>query len=103
MTLPKLTPEEKKAALKKAQTVRSKRAEIREKLKNGSLSLESVLNNPNDEVILRMRVSYLLESLPRIGKIRSQSIMEEIGIDKSRRVQGLGVRQKEALLKRLAR
>jgi hypothetical protein len=29
--------------------------------------------------------------------------MEEIGIDESRRVQGLGVRQKEALLKRLAK
>jgi ribosomal protein S13 len=42
-----------------------------------------------------------LESLPRIGKVRARQIMEEIGIDENRRVQGLGVRQKEALLNKL--
>lgn len=103
MELPKLTPEEKLNALKKAQEFRSKRAQLRSKLKGGEISLREILSETEDEVILRMRVAYLLESLPRIGRIRSRQIMEEIGIDGSRRVKGLGVRQKEALLKKLAK
>ena len=103
MALPELSAEQKRAALKQAQEMRSKRAQIRESLKRGTLTLEKILNSPDDNVISRMRVAYLLESLPRIGRVRSRKIMEEIGIHESRRVQGLGARQKEALLKRLAK
>jgi hypothetical protein len=104
MALPKLTPAEKMEALKKAQEVRSKRSQMRAKLKSGELTLEKVLAAAkDDEVVARMKVAYLLESLPRIGRIRSRKLMEDIGIDESRRVQGLGVRQKEALLERLAK
>lgn len=101
MALPKLTPEEKRRALAKAQEMRSKRAQVRERLKKGSLSLSEVLNNADDEVVGKMRVAYLLQSLPQVGKVTSQKIMEEIGIHESRRVQGLGKRQIGALLERL--
>jgi hypothetical protein len=101
MALPELTDEQKRQALKKAQEVRSKRAQIRARLKKGEMTLDEVLANADDDVIGKMRVAYLLESLPRIGKVRARQIMEEIGIDENRRVQGLGVRQKEALLNKL--
>ncbi|HHY47026.1 MAG TPA: integration host factor [Firmicutes bacterium] len=102
MALPRLTAEQKMSALRKAQEMRSKRSEIRQGLKEGRLTLESVLSS-QDDAISRMRVAYLLESLPRIGRVRTRRIMEEIGIHESRRIQGLGVRQREALLKRLAK
>jgi len=101
MALPELTDEQKRQALKKAQEVRSKRAQIRARLKKGEMTLDEVLANADDDVIGKMRVAYLLESLPRIGKVRARQIMEEIGIDENRRVRGLGVRQKEALLNKL--
>lgn len=101
MALPKLSLDEKKKALKKAQEVRSKRAKIRQNLKNGKTSIREVLANINDDVIARMRVVYLLESLPRIGKIKTRRIMTDIGIDETRRIQGLGNRQKQALIDRL--
>ncbi|MBO8125979.1 MAG: integration host factor [Firmicutes bacterium] len=101
MGLPKLTPEEKRKALKKAQEMRSRRAEIRKKLKCGELSLADVLAQTDDEAIARMRVAYLLESLPKIGKVSTKKIMKEIGINESRRVQGLGERQRAELLERL--
>lgn len=101
MTLPKLTPDEKKKALRKAQDMRSRRAEIRRELKDGKISLAAVLEREDDEVVARMRVAYLLESLPKIGKVTTRKIMEEIGIDESRRVQGLGQRQRGALLAKL--
>jgi hypothetical protein len=93
--------EEKKKALKKAQEIRSKRAKIRQNLKNGKTTIREVLANINDDVVAKMRVAYLLESLPRIGKVRTRKIMTDIGINETRRVQGLGNRQKQALLERL--
>ena len=101
MSLPHLTQEEKLEALKKAQDMRSKRAELRAKLKRGNLTLQEVLDQADDEVIARMRVTYLLQSLPQVGKVTSEKVMREIGINENRRVQGLGTRQKDELLKRL--
>ncbi len=101
MALPKLSLEEKRKALKKAQEVRSKRAKIRQNLKNGKTNILEVLENINDDVVAKMRVVYLLESLPRIGKVKTKKIMNDIGIDETRRIQGLGNRQKQALIERL--
>ena len=43
----------------------------------------------------------LIEALPGYGKAKAAKIMEELGISESRRVQGLGVRQREQLLAKL--
>lgn len=102
MSIPQLSPEERAKALQKAQQIRSKRMEVRKQLKAGKLSLETVLAETDNEVYAKMRVKYLLESLPQVGKITTQKIMEEIGIDEARRVQGLGSRQKQQLLERLS-
>jgi guanylate kinase len=47
----------------------------------------------------KMRVAELLESLPGYGKIRAQGLMEKFAISPTRRVQGLGRHQRNALLK----
>lgn len=103
VALPKLTPEEKMNALTKAQEMRSKRAELRQKLKDGDLTIQEILDQMADTTIAKMRVAYLLESLPRIGKVKTRQIMEEVGISQLRRVQGLGSRQRAALLAKLAK
>jgi len=72
VALPKLTPDEKRRALQKAQEMRSKRAKVREQLKKGTLTLREVLENADDEVVGKMRVAYLLQSLPQVGKVTSQ-------------------------------
>ena len=102
MAIPKLSAEERSKALAKAQKIRSERMEVRKKLKAGKLTLAKVLQNADKEVYAKMRVKYLLESLPQVGKITAAKLMEEIGIDEARRVQGLGSRQKAQLLEKLA-
>ena len=97
MALPQLTDEQRKAALEKAAAARHARAELREKIKKGEVSLESVLNS-DDPIASRMKVSTLIESLPGYGKAKAAKIMDELGISATRRVQGLGVRQREQLL-----
>ena len=102
MAIPKLSPEERSKALQKAQQIRSKRMEVRKDLKAGKLTLNSILAETENEIYAKMRVKYLLESLPQVGKITTKKIMEEIGIDEARRVQGLGTRQRTQLLERLS-
>ena len=102
MAIPTLSPEERAKALQKAQQIRSQRMEARKQLKEGKLSLETVLSEMDNEIYAKMRVKYLLESLPQVGKITAMKIMEEIGIDEARRIQGLGSRQKAQLLERLS-
>ena len=101
MAIPTLTAEERKAALEKAKEARIKRAEVREQLKSGKLTLEEVIDMKDDPVIGRMKVSTLIETLPGYGKAKSEKIMNELQIAESRRLRGLGDRQKTALLERL--
>ncbi|MBF0911593.1 MAG: integration host factor [Atopobiaceae bacterium] len=102
MALPKLTDEQRKAALKKAAQSRHARAELREKVKIGKVSLKEVLNS-TDPIATRMKVSALIESLPGYGKAKAAKIMDELGISATRRVKGLGARQREQLLELLTK
>ena len=52
----------------------------------------------NDEAVAKLKVSALLESLPGVGKVRAAAVMEQLEIAPSRRVRGLGERQRQALL-----
>lgn len=102
MALPELTDEQRKAALEKAAAARHARAELRAKIKSGEVSLEEVLDS-DDPIASRMKVSALIESLPGYGKAKATKIMNELGISPSRRVKGLGARQREQLIEVLAK
>lgn len=99
VALPQLTEEQRAAALEKAAAARRVRAELKERLKRGGTNLTDVLiAADNDEVLGKMKVSALLESLPGVGKVRAAQIMERLEIATSRRLRGLGERQRKALL-----
>ena len=97
---PQLTDDQRRAALAKAAKVRRDRAELKEKLKMGSLTLTELLgDSEGNDVIGKMKVIAVLESLPGVGKVKARRTMEEIGISESRRVRGLGDQQRASLLK----
>ncbi len=101
MALPPLTAEQRAAALQKAAAARRARAAVKNRLKYAQGSLAEVIEaGRKDEVIGKMRVSALLESMPGVGRVRARQIMEDIGIAESRRVRGLGQNQVSALLAR---
>ena len=96
---PTLTPEQRQAALDKAAAARRERAELKEKLKMGSVNLRELLNlADNNEVVAKMKVLAVLESLPGVGKVKARRTMDEIGISETRRVRGLGDQQRSKLL-----
>ncbi|GAA5121598.1 integration host factor [Alloalcanivorax gelatiniphagus] len=98
MALPPLTPEQRQAALDKAAASRRERAEVKNRLKNSGGSILDVLHEGRtNEVIGKMRVVELLQSVPGLGRVRARQVMERLGIAESRRVRGLGVKQVAAL------
>ena len=98
MALPPLTPEQRSAALAKAAAARRERAEVKNRLKHSGASLSDVVRSgQTNEVIGKMRVSALLESMPGVGKVRARQIMERLQIAETRRVRGLGINQVAAL------
>lgn len=101
---PALTSEQRQAALEKAAKVRRERAEVKEKLKLGSLTLAELLKTAErDETVGKMKVVSVLESLPGLGKVKARRLMETVGISESRRLQGLGAKQRAELLKETER
>ena len=96
---PQLTPEQRQAALAKAAEARRARAELKERLKMGSISFSELLEQAaDDEMIGKMKILAVIESLPGVGKVKARRTMEEIGISETRRVRGLGDQQRKALL-----
>jgi transposase len=98
-TPPELSPEQRAAALEKAAAARRARADLKERLKLGTISLAEVLEQgQTDELIGKTKVLAILESLPGVGKVKARRTMETIEIAESRRVRGLGVQQRDKLL-----
>ena len=86
---PKLSPEERAAAMTAATAARRARSIIKEKLRSSEVSIFDVINSA-ETALQKMRVRELLESVPGVGKLRAAAIMERAKISPTRRVAGLG-------------
>lgn len=93
-----LTEEERKLALKRATEARKQLAEIRRKMKWMGVEPLEVLDAPEAQ---RMRLRYFIESLPGVGKTKTEQILEELGINEKRRLGSLGCRQRDKIVKLL--
>lgn len=98
---PQLTDEQRKQALARAAEARRVRAEVKELLKTGSMTLPELFTQAEaDDLVAGLKVESLIAALPGTGKIKAKRLMEELGIAENRRIRGLGSNQKEALLAR---
>ncbi len=99
MPVPKMTDEQRAAALARAAEARRVRAEVKQLLKTGSLSLPELFERAEeDELIAGIKVGAVVVSMPHMGKVKSMRLLEELGIDDAKRLRALGSKQREALL-----
>jgi guanylate kinase len=97
---PQLTPEERANALAKAKLSRQVRAALKVRVKSQEIVIAQVFELANDDAaIAKMRVLELVESFPGMGKIRARALLERLNISLTRRIQGLGRHQIEALVR----
>jgi len=102
-TPPPLSPEQRAVALQKAAEARKVRAELKEQLKMGTLTLRELLDRAGgSDIVGKMKVVNVLEALPGLGKVKARRLMEEIGIAETRRLAGLGAKQRESLFEKLS-
>lgn len=94
---------QRSAALSKARRVRDEMSQVRLSISTGNLRLADALSDYEaTSAVNNLYVVKLLESLPGVGKVHARRVMSEIGIPPKRRVLGLDVQQREALIKELA-
>lgn len=98
MAIPQLSPEQLESARSAATAARRARADLKEQVRTGKMTLGQALEHAaDDEVLSRVKVVDLLRALPRVGITRSQEIMESLQIAPNRRIRGLGRHQVERL------
>ena len=99
MAAPKMTDEQRAAALARAAEARRVRAEIKQLLKTGSLNLEDVFARAEeDDLVGGIKVFAVVLSMPKMGKIKTIRLLEDLGIAENRRLRALTPRQKADLL-----
>ena len=101
-TPPKLTAEQRAAALAKAAEARRARAEVREALGSGEMTLSEALAKSDDDLVGGIKVKAIITALPGLGRVKAYRLMDELGISENRRLRGLGHKQREALLAALS-
>lgn len=103
-TPPKLTAEQRAAALAEAARARKARAHMKEQLASGGFTLADVfhLADEGSKAVTKTKVKAVLTALPKVGNVTAREVMEELRIPANRNVGGLGVRQRAALVERFA-
>ncbi len=73
-------------------------------VKTGELSLEQLFNlAAQEECVAQMRAYDLISALPAIGEVKAERIMKSASIAKTRRIRGLGPKQRAELFRALVR
>lgn len=104
MSAPSRSSEQRSAALSAALVARQERARLRVALKRREVSAVDVINGADDNAVWAgLKVTWLLECLPGVGSVRAARLLGNLGIAPSRRIQGLGVHQRAALIGELER
>lgn len=95
MGIPELTDEQRRQALDRAMEARHERACFLARCKAGEVAPAEAIADP---VAQGVPVRRFLGSFPGMGRAKAEEVMEACGIAASRRVRGLGCRQREAVL-----
>ena len=83
---------------------RRRRAEVKRLVKSGELSLADLFDlAAQEECVAQMRAYDLISALPAIGEVKAARIMARASIARTRRIRGLGPKQRAELFRALVR
>ncbi len=103
-TPPSLSHEQRVEASRLAVANRRRRAEVKRQVKSGELTLSELFDLAGrEECVAQMRAYDLISALPAIGEVKAARIMERASIAKTRRIRGLGPKQRAELFRALVR
>jgi hypothetical protein len=84
-------------ALKRANDIRVRRAQLKKDLKTGSVSVDDILRNP-PEYVSTAKVFDILMAVPKFGRVKAARFLNQCRISQSKTVGGLSERQRAELI-----
>ncbi|MBE0429855.1 MAG: hypothetical protein IBX61_08280 [Thermoleophilia bacterium] len=94
---PVRTLEQRLEALRRANDIRSRRARLKKDLKQGSIRIDQLLDDP-PEYIKTAKVVDILLAVPNCGKVKSGKVLNHCRISSNKTVGGLSERQRRELI-----
>ncbi|HEY8842478.1 MAG TPA: integration host factor, actinobacterial type, partial [Gaiellaceae bacterium] len=80
-------------ALKRANDIRVRRAQLKKDLKSGVAHIEEILSNP-PEYVSTAKVFDMLMAVPKFGRVKAARFLNQCRISQSKTVGGLSDRQR---------
>ena len=84
-------------ALRRANEIRSLRAQLKKELKSGTLSVEAVIKEPKD-FVLTAKVFDIIVAAPKYGKVKATRLLNQCRISQGKTLGGLSTRQRDELV-----
>jgi hypothetical protein len=84
-------------ALKRANDIRVKRAQLKKDLKAGRVQIEGILGAP-PEYVETAKVFDMLMAVPKFGRVKAARFLNQCRISQSKTVGGLSERQRAELI-----
>jgi len=89
-------------ALRRANEIRSRRAQLKRDLKAGKATIEKLLLDPPDYVMSAKAFDMIL-AVPKYGRVEANKILAQCRISPSKTIGGLSERQRGELVSQLRR
>jgi hypothetical protein len=84
-------------ALKRANDIRVRRAQLKKDLKSGAVQIEEILSDP-PEWVSTAKVFDMLMAVPKFGRVKAARFLNQCRISQSKTVGGLSDRQRTELI-----
>ena len=84
-------------ALKRANDIRVRRAQLKKNLKDGAVQIEEILLDPPENVSTA-KVFDMLMAVPKFGRVKAARLLNHCRISQSKTVGGLSERQRAELI-----
>jgi hypothetical protein len=84
-------------ALKRANDIRVRRAQLKKDLKTGKVRIDQILQNP-PEYVSTAKVFDILMAVPKFGRVKAARFLNQCRISQAKTVGGLSERQRAELI-----
>ena len=99
---PERSLDQRMEALKRANDIRSQRAQLKRDLKAGKAKIQTLLLDP-PEYVQTAKVIDMLLAVPKYGRVKTNRILNQCRISPSKTIGGLSQRQRDELVSQLRR
>ena len=97
---PQRSLDQRMDALRRANEIRSQRADLKKQLKSGELAVYDLIDRP-PEFVLTAKVFDMIVAAPKYGKVKATRLLNQCRISQGKTLGGLSDRQRQELVELL--